>query len=68
MAKILFHIANFDFKAAFEVMKKGFKDTADTAKKDFTEIFVNMDIMGKKTLKRNLHNSIFGALQNVFIE
>ena len=35
LAKILYHIANLEFKKAFEVMKKGFKDTAETAKKDF---------------------------------
>jgi len=35
MAKILYHIANLEFKKAFDVMKKGFKDTAETAKKDF---------------------------------
>ena len=35
LAKILYHIANLEFKKAFEIMKKGFKDTAETAKKDF---------------------------------
>ena len=38
MAKILYHIANLEFKKAFEVMKKGFKDTAENAKKDFKAI------------------------------
>jgi len=44
MAKILYHIANFEFKKAFEVMKKGFKDTAETAKKDF-------EALGEMTIK-----------------
>ena len=47
MAKILYHIANFDFKKAFDVMKKGFKDTAETAKKDFASIG-EIDIFGTK--------------------
>ena len=44
MAKILYHIANLEFKKAFEVMKKGFKDTAETAKKDF-------EALGEMTIK-----------------
>ena len=47
MAKILYHIANLDFKKAFDVMKKGFKDTAETAKKDFASIG-EIDIFGTK--------------------
>jgi len=34
LAKILFNIANFRFKEAFEVAQKGLKDTAENAKKD----------------------------------
>jgi lambda family phage tail tape measure protein len=50
MAKILYHVANLDFQAAFNVMKQGFKDTADTAKKDF-EALANIDIFGTKAEK-----------------
>jgi len=44
MAKILYHIANLEFKKAFDVIKKGFKDTAETAKKDF-------EALGEMTIK-----------------
>ena len=47
LAKILYHIANFEFKKAFDVMKKGFKDTADNAKKDFESIG-EIDLFGNK--------------------
>ena len=52
LAKILYHIANFEFEKAFKVMQKGFKDTADNAIKDFKRIG-EIDIMGNKTLKRD---------------
>ena len=39
LAKILFHLANLEFKKAFEVMQKGFKDTAENAKKDFEALY-----------------------------
>ena len=35
LAKILFHISQFEFKKAFETAEKGIKDTFENAKKDF---------------------------------
>ena len=38
LGKILFHLANFEFKKAFEVMDKGIKDTLEQAKLNFSTI------------------------------
>ena len=43
LAKILYHIANFEFKKAFQVIEKGLKDTRENAEKDIkaiTEMFI----------------------------
>ena len=38
MGKILYHIANFQFKEAFKVIQEGFKDTFEQAKENFSTI------------------------------
>ena len=38
LSKILFHIANFEFKKAFEVIQKGLADTAENARKDYEKM------------------------------
>ena len=38
MGKILYHIANFQFKEAFKVIQEGFKDTFEQAKLNFSTI------------------------------